>query len=54
MREPRRAEGLRCMEGAVMDARRVTSPATIVATLHRPSRNTDKSLFSIGTLTVSK
>lgn len=45
MREPRRAEGRRCMEGAVMDARRVTSPATIVATLHRRSLNTDKSVF---------
>lgn len=45
MREPRRAEGRRCMEGAVMDARRVTSPATIVAALHRHSLTTDKSVF---------
>lgn len=29
MREPRRAEGRRCMDGAVMEARRVTSPAAI-------------------------
>lgn len=34
--EPRRAEGRRCMDGAVMEARLVTSPATMATADHTP------------------
>lgn len=31
MSDPRRTDGRRCIDGAVMEARRVTSPATMAA-----------------------